>query len=68
MAGTETIWDSSCYKLLRLVEFANTDTAQKMHYWVDTDNQSDYRCITISLYDIKGYHLSYCKLTRAESN
>ena len=64
--GIETIWEmhTSCYKLLRLVEFANTDTAQKMHYWVDTDNQSDYRCITISLYDIK----EYCKLTRAESN
>ena len=30
MVGTETIWDSSCYKLLRLVEFANTDTAQKI--------------------------------------
>ena len=30
-----------------VVEFANTNTAQKMHYQVDTDNQSDYRCITV---------------------
>ena len=60
------IWEmhTSCYKfaILRLVEFA--DTAQKMHYWVDIDNQSDSWCITISLYDIK----EYCKLTTAESN
>ena len=28
------------------VEFANADTAQKVHYWPDTDNQSNNRYIT----------------------
>ena len=29
-----------------LIELANADTAQKVHYQANTDNRSDYHCIT----------------------
>ena len=39
-----------CHLSVALVEFADTDTAQKMHHRADIDSWSDYRCITIILF------------------